>query len=171
MPYLIHGWSSTSTLLVKRWMYQFTRNPKVLQLNISLTTVSPWARHFSRVVPVNSVVLIGCQILLGFNLRWISLGGGGGCLDYCQQGSFLCISSQHHSTPDRLLKVSDQFLNESQSQLTLIVLPEPLFIAMTRSHVVASSKEAFYAWQYRNPKKLTALELQSPSRKKDVRER
>ncbi|EDO46375.1 predicted protein [Nematostella vectensis] len=48
---------------------------------------------------------------------------------------------------------------------------EPLFVAMTRSHVVAASKEAFYTWQYRSPKKLTALEMQVPSRRKDVRER
>ena len=47
---------------------------------------------------------------------------------------------------------------------------EPLFIAMTRTHVIAASKEAFFAWQYKSPKKLTALELQSP-RKKDIRER
>ena len=48
---------------------------------------------------------------------------------------------------------------------------EPLFVAMTRSHVIASSKEAFYSWQYRSPKKLTALELQTHSKRKDVRER
>ncbi|XP_048590308.1 WD repeat-containing protein 35-like isoform X2 [Nematostella vectensis] len=47
---------------------------------------------------------------------------------------------------------------------------EPLFVAMTRSHVIAASKEAFYTWQYRSPKKLTALEMQVPSRRKDVRE-
>ena len=48
---------------------------------------------------------------------------------------------------------------------------EPLCVAMSRSHVIASSKEAFYTWQYRSPKKLTALELQTPSIRKDVRER
>lgn len=48
---------------------------------------------------------------------------------------------------------------------------EPLYVAMTRSHVIASSKEAFYSWQYRSPKKLTALELQTHSKRKDVRER
>ncbi|RMX47135.1 hypothetical protein pdam_00018680 [Pocillopora damicornis] len=47
---------------------------------------------------------------------------------------------------------------------------EPLFVAMTRSHVIASSKEAFYSWQYRSPKKLTALELQTHAKRKDVRE-
>ncbi|XP_031567757.1 WD repeat-containing protein 35-like isoform X2 [Actinia tenebrosa] len=48
---------------------------------------------------------------------------------------------------------------------------EPQFIAMTRSYVVASSKEAFYTWQYRSPKKLTSHEIQASSRRKDVRER
>ncbi|KAM7428718.1 WD repeat-containing protein 35 [Porites harrisoni] len=47
---------------------------------------------------------------------------------------------------------------------------EPLFVAMTRSHVIASSREAFYSWQYRSPKKLTALELQTHSKRKDIRE-
>ena len=42
---------------------------------------------------------------------------------------------------------------------------------MTRSHVIASSREAFYSWQYRSPKKLTALELQTHSKRKDIRER
>ena len=48
---------------------------------------------------------------------------------------------------------------------------EPLFVAMTESHVVAASKEAFYSWQYRSPKKKTALELHTASKKRDVRER
>lgn len=48
---------------------------------------------------------------------------------------------------------------------------EPLFVAMSRSHVIASSREAFYSWQYRSPKKLTALELQTHTKKKDVREK
>ena len=48
---------------------------------------------------------------------------------------------------------------------------EPLFVAMTRSHVIASSREAFYSWQYRSPKKLTALELQTHSKRKDIREK
>ncbi|XP_015772966.1 PREDICTED: WD repeat-containing protein 35-like [Acropora digitifera] len=47
---------------------------------------------------------------------------------------------------------------------------EPLFVAMTRSHVIASSREAFFSWQYRSPKKLTALELQTHTKREDVRE-
>lgn len=47
---------------------------------------------------------------------------------------------------------------------------EPLFVAMTKSYVIAASKEAFYTWQYRSPKKLTSHEIQA-SRRKDVRER
>ena len=44
-------------------------------------------------------------------------------------------------------------------------------MAMTQSHVIASSREAFYSWQYRSPKKLTALELQTHTKRKDVREK
>ncbi|KAK5614379.1 WD repeat-containing protein 35 [Crenichthys baileyi] len=49
---------------------------------------------------------------------------------------------------------------------------EPLFVTMTRTHVIAASKEAFYLWQYRVAKKLTALEINQVTRaKKGGRER
>ncbi|XP_014880657.1 WD repeat-containing protein 35-like [Poecilia latipinna] len=49
---------------------------------------------------------------------------------------------------------------------------EPLFVTMTRTHVITASKEAFYLWQYRVAKKLTALEINQVTRtKKGGRER
>nr|XP_019940254.1 PREDICTED: WD repeat-containing protein 35 [Paralichthys olivaceus] len=49
---------------------------------------------------------------------------------------------------------------------------EPLFVTMTKTHVIAASKEAFYMWQYRVAKKLTALEINQVTRtKKEGRER
>ncbi|XP_022369245.1 WD repeat-containing protein 35 isoform X5 [Enhydra lutris kenyoni] len=48
----------------------------------------------------------------------------------------------------------------------------PLFVAMTKTHVIAASKEAFYTWQYRVAKKLTALEINQITRsRKEGRER
>ncbi|XP_048791015.1 WD repeat-containing protein 35 isoform X2 [Lagopus muta] len=48
----------------------------------------------------------------------------------------------------------------------------PLFVTMTRTHVVAASKEAFYIWQYRIAKKLTAMEINQVARtRKEGRER
>ncbi|XP_049640768.1 WD repeat-containing protein 35 isoform X1 [Suncus etruscus] len=48
----------------------------------------------------------------------------------------------------------------------------PLFVAMTKTHVIAASKEAFYIWQYRVAKKLTALEINQIMRsRKEGRER
>nr|XP_033792878.1 WD repeat-containing protein 35 isoform X3 [Geotrypetes seraphini] len=48
----------------------------------------------------------------------------------------------------------------------------PLFVSVTKTHVIAASKEAFYTWQYRVAKKLTALEINQVSRtRKDGRER
>ncbi|XP_057715760.1 WD repeat-containing protein 35 isoform X1 [Corythoichthys intestinalis] len=48
----------------------------------------------------------------------------------------------------------------------------PLFVTMTRTHVIAASKEAFYLWQYRVANKLTALEINQVTRtKKEGRER
>ena len=63
------------------------------------------------------------------------------------------------------------FIESRPTHIKSLFMLEPLFVAMTRSHVIASSKEAFYSWQYRSPKKLTALELQTHSKRKDVRER
>uniref|UniRef100_A0A8C8T3J5 WD repeat-containing protein 35 n=1 Tax=Peromyscus maniculatus bairdii TaxID=230844 RepID=A0A8C8T3J5_PERMB len=48
----------------------------------------------------------------------------------------------------------------------------PLFVAMTKTHAIAASKEAFYTWQYRVAKKLTALEINQITRsRKEGRER
>ncbi|KFP78598.1 WD repeat-containing protein 35, partial [Acanthisitta chloris] len=49
---------------------------------------------------------------------------------------------------------------------------EPLFVTMTKTHVIAASKEAFYVWQYRVAKKLTAMEINQVARtRKEGRER
>uniref|UniRef100_A0A8C5DJY1 WD repeat-containing protein 35 n=1 Tax=Gouania willdenowi TaxID=441366 RepID=A0A8C5DJY1_GOUWI len=49
---------------------------------------------------------------------------------------------------------------------------DPLFVTMTKTHVIAASKEGFYLWQYRVAKKLTALEINQVTRtKKEGRER
>uniref|UniRef100_A0A8C1TCC5 WD repeat domain 35 n=1 Tax=Cyprinus carpio TaxID=7962 RepID=A0A8C1TCC5_CYPCA len=48
----------------------------------------------------------------------------------------------------------------------------PLFVTMTKTHVIVASKEAFYVWQYRVAKKLTALEINQVSKtRKEGRER
>ncbi|TRY60156.1 hypothetical protein DNTS_003730 [Danionella cerebrum] len=49
---------------------------------------------------------------------------------------------------------------------------DPLFITMTKTHTIAASKEAFYVWQYRVAKKLTALEINQVAKtRKEGRER
>lgn len=53
-----------------------------------------------------------------------------------------------------------------------LFLSDPLFVTMTNTHVIAASKEAFYLWQYRVAKKLTALEINQVTRtRKEGRER
>ncbi|KAG8538415.1 hypothetical protein GDO81_022690, partial [Engystomops pustulosus] len=48
----------------------------------------------------------------------------------------------------------------------------PMFVTMTKTHVIAASKEAFYVWQYRVAKKLTAMEINQLLRtRKEGRER
>lgn len=54
----------------------------------------------------------------------------------------------------------------------MLLCSDPLFVTMTKTHVIAASKEAFYLWQYRVAKKLTALEINQVTRtKKEGRER
>ncbi|XP_050408389.2 WD repeat-containing protein 35 [Patella vulgata] len=36
---------------------------------------------------------------------------------------------------------------------------EPVYITMTKNHVITASREAFYTWQFKNPKKLATLEM------------
>ncbi|WAR17526.1 WDR35-like protein [Mya arenaria] len=36
---------------------------------------------------------------------------------------------------------------------------DPVYLTMTRTHIVAASREAFYTWQFKNPKKLSTLEV------------
>lgn len=65
---------------------------------------------------------------------------------------------------------TDSLPNELFSHLS--IRSDPLFVTMTKTHVIAASKEAFYLWQYRVAKKLTALEINQVTRtKKEGRER
>ncbi|XP_021346413.1 WD repeat-containing protein 35-like isoform X1 [Mizuhopecten yessoensis] len=36
---------------------------------------------------------------------------------------------------------------------------DPVYLTMTKTHIVAASKEAIYTWQFKNPKKLSTLEV------------
>uniref|UniRef100_A0AAY5EIS1 WD repeat-containing protein 35 n=1 Tax=Electrophorus electricus TaxID=8005 RepID=A0AAY5EIS1_ELEEL len=52
------------------------------------------------------------------------------------------------------------------------LLTDPLFVTMTKTHVIAASREALYTWQYRVAKKLTALEINQVAKtRKEGRER
>lgn len=49
---------------------------------------------------------------------------------------------------------------------------EPSFVAVTKTHVIAASKEAIYIWQFKAAKKITAMEVNTAmGRKKDSREK
>ncbi|XP_076457078.1 WD repeat-containing protein 35-like isoform X2 [Babylonia areolata] len=36
---------------------------------------------------------------------------------------------------------------------------DPVYLTMTKTHIVSACKEAFYCWQFKNPKKLATLEM------------
>lgn len=67
--------------------------------------------------------------------------------------------------------IDGEFLRPDDGSVHLF-LPDPLFVTMTKTHVIAASKEAFYLWQYRVAKKLTAMEINQVTRtRKEGRER
>lgn len=67
---------------------------------------------------------------------------------------------------------STNFLCNCNLIVLMLFLIVPLFVAMTKTHVIAASKEAFYTWQYRVAKKLTALEINQITRsRREGRER
>ena len=49
--------------------------------------------------------------------------------------------------------------------MLILVFAEPIYLTMSVNSIVASSKEAFYAWQYKSSKKLTTLDFQASSSK------
>ena len=69
--------------------------------------------------------------------------------------------------------MAQTFCDSNCNQIVfLFFLIVPLFVTMTKTHVIAASKEAFYIWQYRVAKKLTALEINQITRsRKEGRER
>ena len=36
---------------------------------------------------------------------------------------------------------------------------DPVYLHMTKTHIITASKEAFYVWQFKNIKKLAAMEM------------
>ena len=36
---------------------------------------------------------------------------------------------------------------------------DPVYLTMTKTHIISACKEAFYCWQFKNPKKLATLEM------------
>ncbi|XP_068194364.1 WD repeat-containing protein 35 isoform X1 [Antennarius striatus] len=97
-------------------------------------------------------------------------------------GDFCILASK---VDDTLSQEEAEFESGSPSRYVLILYNsigtpldskyidnEPLFVTMTKTHVIAASKEAFLLWQYRVANKLTAMEINQTTRtKKDGRER
>uniref|UniRef100_A0A452QVN2 WD repeat-containing protein 35 n=1 Tax=Ursus americanus TaxID=9643 RepID=A0A452QVN2_URSAM len=93
-------------------------------------------------------------------------------------GDFCILATKADENHPQLNAILTEFLCSTNilCNCNLIVLMlfliVPLFVAMTKTHVIAASKEAFYTWQYRVAKKLTALEINQITRsRKEGRER
>lgn len=85
-------------------------------------------------------------------------------------GDFCILATKADDThPQYVLVLCNSIGTPLDSKYTDI---DPLFVTMTKTHVIVASKEAFYMWQYRVAKKLTALEINQVTRtRKEGRER
>lgn len=93
----------------------------------------------------------------------------------CDKTVVFCFRKWHSivSNSEREKKYDILFSEITQffSKPTLLYT-EPLFVALTKTHVIAASKEAFYVWQFKTPTKLTAMEVnQALGKKQNTRER
>lgn len=71
-----------------------------------------------------------------------------------------------------LMRAINYILDVFSQKYFFSAVTDPLFVTMTKTHVIAASREAFYIWQYRVAKKLTALEINQVTKtRKEGRER
>uniref|UniRef100_A0A4W4HGM6 WD repeat-containing protein 35 n=1 Tax=Electrophorus electricus TaxID=8005 RepID=A0A4W4HGM6_ELEEL len=86
------------------------------------------------------------------------------CGDFC-----ILATKADHSHPQYVLVLCNSIGTPLDSKYIDI---DPLFVTMTKTHVIAASREALYTWQYRVAKKLTALEINQVAKtRKEGRER
>ncbi|KAL5015359.1 hypothetical protein ScPMuIL_009629 [Solemya velum] len=78
------------------------------------------------------------------------------CGDYC------CLTTKADDTSGQYVLV---LCNSIGTPLdSKYIEMDPLYITMTKTHIVAACKEAFYTWQFKNPKKLATLEMSTKKR-------
>uniref|UniRef100_A0A9J7XKM3 WD repeat domain 35 n=1 Tax=Cyprinus carpio carpio TaxID=630221 RepID=A0A9J7XKM3_CYPCA len=92
------------------------------------------------------------QIAIPNNNGFIACGGEDGLLK-CTHAVKRCLCDL---CPQYVLVLCNSIGTPQDSKYIDIY---PLFVTMTKTHVIVASKEAFYVWQYRVAKKLTALEI------------
>ncbi|GAB1603121.1 repeat-containing 35-like isoform X2 [Argonauta hians] len=83
------------------------------------------------------------------------------CGDYC------CIVTKCDEVEDQFILVLCNSIGTPLEQK--YVKMEPVYLLMTKTHVIMASREAFYLWHFKNPKKATSLLISSS--KKSRRER
>ncbi|CAG2226168.1 IFT121 [Mytilus edulis] len=73
------------------------------------------------------------------------------CGDYC------CLATKaDDSTNQYVLVLCNSIGTPLDSKYVEI---DPVYLTMTKTHIITGSKEAFYTWQFKNPKKLSTLEV------------
>ncbi|XP_052827196.1 WD repeat-containing protein 35 [Octopus bimaculoides] len=82
-------------------------------------------------------------------------------------GDYCCIVTKSEEMEDQFVLVLCNSIGTPLEQK--YVEMEPVFILMTKTHVIMASREAFYLWHFKNPKKATSLLVSSS--KKSRRER
>ncbi|CAG5134548.1 unnamed protein product, partial [Candidula unifasciata] len=74
-------------------------------------------------------------------------------------GDYCCLATKGDETANQYVLV---LCNSIGTPLdSKYIEMEPVYLCMTKSQIICASREAFYCWQFKNPKKLATLEIAS----------
>ncbi|XP_063406795.1 WD repeat-containing protein 35-like isoform X2 [Mytilus trossulus] len=73
------------------------------------------------------------------------------CGDYC------CLATKADDTTNQYVLVLCNSIGTPLDSKYVEI--DPVYLTMTKTHIITGSKEAFYTWQFKNPKKLSTLEV------------
>lgn len=83
------------------------------------------------------------------------------CGDYC------CLATKADETTGQFVLVLCNSIGTPLDSKYVEI--DPVYLTMTKTHIMCASKEALYTWQFKNPKKLATLDM--PGRRRTGTER
>ncbi|XP_074656125.1 WD repeat-containing protein 35-like isoform X2 [Tubulanus polymorphus] len=78
-------------------------------------------------------------------------------LSITASGDFCCLATRADDVSGQYVLVLCNSIGTPLDSKYIDI--DPVYVTMTKTHIVAASKEAFYVWQFKNPKNLAAMEM------------